>query len=197
MIILKNTIDNVEIYQTGDLPSNAEKLETPETMNDLMKRAFPIATILCCSLFVTMFIKTYISHKVVVSPLFIALGFDIGFLLLILHEWLHAIVYPNSATVTIGKLKGKILFVALASYPLKRSRFILMNLLPFILGIIPLVTFIISPADYTILNGILFGLASIGMVSPYLDVYNVITVIKQTNRNDSIMFYKNDLYKIR
>lgn len=197
MIILKNTIDNVEIYQTGDLPSNAEKLETPETMNDLMKRAFPIATILCCSLFVTMFIKTYISHKVVVSPLFIALGFGIGFLLLILHEWLHAIVYPNSATVTIGKLKGKILFVALASYPLKRSRFILMNLLPFILGIIPLVTFIISPADYTILNGILFGLASIGMVSPYLDVYNVITVIKQTNRNDSIMFYKNDLYKIR
>ncbi len=197
MIILKNTIDNVEIYQTGDLPSNAEKLETPETMNDLMKRAFPIATILCCSLFVTMFIKTYISHKVVVSPLFIALGFGIGFLLLILHEWLHAIVYPNSATVTIGKLKGKILFVALASYPLKRSRFILMNLLPFILGIIPLVTFIISPADYTILNGILFGLASMGMVSPYLDVYNVITVIKQTNRNDSIMFYKDDLYKIR
>ena len=48
--------------------------------------------------------------------------------------------YPRNALVTIGKITGKISFVALASYPLKRRRFIVMCLLPFVLGIIPYMT---------------------------------------------------------
>lgn len=196
MIVFKRTINNIEIYQTGKLPANAEKLETPKTMDDMMKKAFPIAAFLCFLLFVTMFTKTYISHKIVVSPPFIILGFGLGFLLLIPHELLHAFVYPKSATVTIGRLKGKITFVALASYPLKRKQFILMCLFPFILGFVPLTTFVVSPSNYTIFNGILFGLASMGMILPYVDVYNVLTVLKKADKTDSIMFYKDDLYKI-
>ncbi len=87
-------------------------------------------------------------------------------------------------------------FVALASYPMKRSRFILMCLLPFILGIIPLIAFIATPATHIVFNGIMFGIACIGIVSPYVDVYNVITVLIKADKNDCIMFYKDDLYKI-
>ena len=105
-------------------------------------------------------------------------------------------VYPRNALVTIGKITGKISFVALASYPLKRRRFIVMCLLPFVLGIIPLLIFIVSPAEYRELNGLMFGMSCMGMVSPFPDVYNVFIVLKNANKKDAIMFYKNDMYKV-
>ena len=79
---------------------------------------------------------------------------------------------------------------------MSRQRFILMSLLPFVLGIIPLLVFIISPAEYKIVNGLMFGMAGMGMVSPYVDVYNVIIVLRQARRIDKIMFFEDDLYKI-
>ena len=62
--------------------------------------------------------KTIICKTVVISPIFIPVGFAFGFLLLIMHEWLHGIVYPKEADVTIRRIKGKITLVALASYPI-------------------------------------------------------------------------------
>ena len=109
---------------------------------------------------------------------------------------MHAIVYPKEAQITIGKLKGKMVFVALASYPLNRARFILMCLLPFLLGVIPLTLFLLASPHATVFNGLVFGMACVGMVSPYPDVYNVILVMRQSSRNDKIMFYGDDLYKI-
>ena len=119
-----------------------------------------------------------------------------GFLFLIIHEWLHAIAYPGKAAVTIGKLKGRLVFVALASFPLKRSRFIVMCLLPFLLGVIPLILFVLSSPRNTIFNGLLFGMTCMGMISPYPDVYNVILVLQQSKNTDKIMFYRDDIYRI-
>ena len=196
MIKLMRTIDDIEKYQTGFLPENAVKIETPKSIDDMMKKASPIAVVLCLLLSITMFCKTIICKTVVVSPVFIPVGFAIGFGLLFVHEWLHGIVYPKEAEVTIGKIKGKITFVALASYPLKRQRFIMMGLLPFILGIVPLLVFVFSPTEFRILNGLMFGMACMGMVSPFPDVYNVITVLREADKNDAIMFYKDDIYKV-
>ena len=196
MIKLKMSIEDINEYQTGILPENAVKIEIPQSIDEMMKKAAPIAVILCVLMFATMLCKTIVSKRVVVSPIFIFIGFCIGFVLLVVHEWLHGIVYPKDASVTIGKIKGKITFVALASYPLKRSRFIVMSLLPFILGIVPLLIFIFSPAEYRELNGLMFGMAGVGMVSPFSDVYNVIVVLKNANKKDAIMFYKDDIYKI-
>ena len=195
MIKLKMSIEDINEYQTGILPENAVKIET-QSIDEMMKKAAPIAVILCVLMFATMLYKTIVSKTVVVSPIFIFIGFCIGFVLLVVHEWLHGIVYPKDASVTIGKIKGKITFVALASYPLKRSRFIVMSLLPFILGIVPLLIFIFSPAEYRELNGLMFGMAGVGMVSPFPVVYNVIVVLKNANKKDAIMFYKDDMYKV-
>jgi len=51
-------------------------------------------------------------------------------------------------------------------------RFVIMSLLPFVLGVLPLAVFVISPAENQLLNGFMFGMACMGMVSPYVDVYN-------------------------
>lgn len=196
MILFEKSIENIDEYQSGTLPENAEKLTTPEYTDEMMKKAMPIAVILCIFVSAVIFIKIFVSSSAVVDPIAILVGFLIGYALLIVHEWLHAIVYPSQAKVTIGKLKRKLIFVALASYPITRKRFIVMSILPFILGIIPLLIFICSSPENTVLNGLMFGMACMGMVSPYPDVYNIILVLKQTHKNDKIMFHKDDLYRI-
>ena len=196
MILFKKNIENIDEYQRGTLPDNAENLTASESTDEIMKKSMPIAVILCIFVSAVMFIKIYVSSSVVVSPIALLSGVLIGFALLIVHEWLHAIVFPRKAEVTIGKLKGKLVFVALASYPMKRKRFIFMSILPFILGIIPLLIFICSSPESIVLNGLMFGMACMGMVSPYPDIYNVILVLKKTQKNDEIMFYKDDLYCI-
>ena len=40
-------------------------------------------------------------------------------------------------------------------------------------------------------------MSCMGMVSPFPDVYNVFIVLKNANKKDAIMFYKNDMYKAR
>jgi hypothetical protein len=42
----------------------------------------------------------------------------------------------------------------------------------------------------------MFGMACIGMISPYPDVYNVITVLRVANTDDKIIFFKDDMYKL-
>ena len=196
MITFKPTIDDIKEYQRGNLPGNAVRIDAPHSIDEMLKKAAPIEAVLCMVLFLAMFIKTIVNHDLVINPIAVVLGFIIGFLLLAVHELLHAVVYPKDANVTVGKLKGKLVFVALASFPMSRQRFILMSLLPFVLGIVPLLVFIILPAEYKIVNGLMFGMAGMGMVSPYVDVYNVIIVLRQARRIDKIMFFEDDLYKI-
>ncbi len=196
MITLKKCISNPKEYQCGTLPPHAKKLDVPEAMDEMMGRAAPIAVGLCLVVALTVFVKCYRNHTMVINLFAVFGGFLLGGALLIVHEWLHAIVYPSEADVVIGKLKGRLIFVALASYPLKRARFIFMCLLPFLLGIIPLFLFMVSPADRTIWNGLLFGMACMGMVSPYPDAYHVYLVLKQTKAKDAIMFYEDGVYRI-
>jgi len=196
MIKFVRSIDNVSEYQCGKLPKNAKKLKAPSSIEEMMKKSMPVAVILCGIVILALFTKTYLSQSKVVSRLAILGGLLLGFVLLIVHECLHAVVYPKEAQVTIGKLKGKLVFVALASYPLSRTRFIVMCLLPFLLGIVPLTLFLLAPPQATVFNGLMFGMACAGMVSPYPDVYNVILVLKQSGKNDKIMFHGDDLYKI-
>lgn len=188
-------IDDIKTYQRGDLPQGAVVIDS-QLPNDMQKTALPIAGFLGVILFLSIFLKTKLSHEMVIHPLAIIGGVVVGFVLLAAHECLHAIVYPKKAQVTVGKVRGQLLFVALASYPMSRSRFIIMCLLPYILGLLPLVAFLLSPAHHLLFNGLMFGMAIMGMISPYMDVYNVILVLKQSKKNDKIMFYEDSLYRI-
>ena len=196
MIRFKSPIENINEYQSGAPPKNAIRIETPRTIEKLMKNASPIAIGLCLIMFAAMLGKSLYCQEMVIAPFMIPVGFLIGFCLLIVHEWLHAIVYPKEAEVTIGRLRGRITFVALASYPLTRRRFVLMSLLPFVLGRLPLGLFILGKPEWKIFNGLLFGMAGIGMVSPFPDVYNVLTVLRKAERTDHIMFHQDDLFRV-
>ena len=71
-----------------------------------------------------------------------------------------------------------------------------MCLLPFVLGIIPLVLFLTGAPEHDFSNWFFFGMAAVGTVSPAPDVYHVLTVRRQTRPTDRIQFYDDDIYRI-
>ena len=129
-------------------------------------------------MFLAMFIKTYIAKDIVIKGWTIFIGLFIGFVLLFVHEFLHAIVYPKKVTKYIGIVKP-FTAVALASYPLSKKKIYINVFTSIYFRIIPFICFIISPSNNLILNAILWGMAFLGMASPYPDAYNVYQVIKQ------------------
>lgn len=187
--------NEIEKYQKGELNSKAIKMNMPETMDKMMVKAFPFAILALIIIFLAVDFKGRISNQIVVYKPYMFIGLLIGFFLAVIHELLHVIVYPKGVNTYIGIAKP-ITFVALASYPLKKGRFIIMCLLPYILGIVPLIIFLISPADNLVLNSILYGIAFFGMVSPYPDAYNVYQVIRQVPKGKKVQFYGDDTYYI-
>ena len=173
--------EKMKDYQVGELSKNAKKMNMPTTSKEMMIKALPFIIPAFLILFLSVYFKS--------GEIFLR------FLALIIHELLHAIVYPKNANVYIGIAKP-ITFVALASYPLKKEKFILMCLLPYILGIIPLILFWIMPITDMKIHSILFGLSAMGLGSPYPDLFNVYQVLKQTPKNCKIQFYKDDTYYI-
>ena len=171
-----------------------EKYDTKEKIisicnGKIQLKAMPICiflSMLCC---LVLFLKIF-NSPIKINPIFAVIGFLISFLLLIIHEVLHGIVYPKNVNVSIGFLPP-ISFVALASYPMSKKRFILMCLLPFVLGLIPLLIAIIS--NNSILCSLCIGMMFMGMISPYPDVYNVIQVIKKVPKNKKVLFYEDSL----
>ena len=184
--------EKMKDYQVGELSKNAKKMNMPTTSKEMMIKALPFIIPALVILFLSVYFK---SGEFFLLRLYIIIGVLLGFLALIIHELLHAIVYPKNANVYIGIAKP-ITFVALASYPLSKKRFILMCLLPYILGIIPFICFIISPSNNLILNAILWEMAFLGMASPYTDAYNVYQVIKQVPKGKKVQFYEDDTYYI-
>lgn len=189
--------DELSKYQKGDLSPNAVKMEMPENTKDMMREALPFAILPFVVIFFSMFIKTFVHKQVIVHPIIVLFGFVIGFAGILVHELLHAIIYPKEAIIYIGIYPKAFAAVALVSYPLKRARFILMSLLPLILGIIPIVLFWIIPVNYIAINSLLFGISIMGLISPYPDFYNVYQVMRQTPKDCKIQFWGDEMYWIK
>lgn len=181
-------IEEYEIkkYQSNDL--KCEKIKISNDKENIQVKAIPIAILLVVMCNIILFVKTF-KFSLIINPIFILIGVLIGGLLLFIHELLHAIVYPKNAIVTIGFIKP-ITFVALGSYPMSKKRFILMCLLPFVLGIIPLIIFILT--NNNIICSIMFGMMCIGIISPYPDVYNILKIIK-VPKGKEILFEEEKL----
>ena len=183
-IIKENEIINYQKYNT-----NKKMISITNDKENIQVKAIPICIFLVILCIAVLFLKVF-NSAISIKPLFLILGFLIGFLLLIVHEILHGIVYPKNVNVSIGFIKP-ITFVALASYPMSKKRFIIMCLLPFILGIIPMLIFILLN-NSTICN-LSFGMMCMGLISPYPDVYNVFQVIKKVPKGKNVLFYKDTL----
>lgn len=193
-IIWKGIIKSENDFPTADIPKNAKRLDSEEDMKKIQIKALPyiIPSIIIC--FICMLLKTFIANEKVISITFLFIGIIIGVLLIIVHELLHAIAFPKNATVYIGIIPKYLTAVALSSSPVKRNRFIFLSILPIILGIIPLIIFCFSSNNLKELNGLMFGMAIMGMVSIYPDIYNIFNILKVVPKNATIQNNKNETY---
>lgn len=186
--------DELATYQKGSLPSGAKKVVLPISTTQMMVSALPFAIPSFVVLFLSMFIKTYLAKQVIIVPFYFGIGLLFGLMAILIHEWLHAVVYPDSAIVSIGIYPKALAAVALVSYPLQRVRFILMSLLPVILGLVPLLLFWLGLNEWKAWNGFWFGFSILGLISPYPDYYQVYQVLKQTPKKCCLQFEGDDLY---
>ncbi len=193
-IVWKGIIKSESDFPTSDIPTSAKKLDSEEDMIKMQVKALPfmIPSILIC--FICIFIKTFIANEKVINVGGLFIGVVIGFLLIFVHELLHAVAFPKDATVYIGIMPKSLTAVALSSCPVKRNRFVFLSILPIILGLVPLVIFCFSSSDLKQLNGILFGMSIMGMVSVYPDIYNVFNILKVVPKNAIIQNNKNSTY---
>ncbi len=193
-IIWKGIIKSEKDFPSANIPENAKKLDSEEDMKKMQIKALPfmIPSVLIC--FICMFTKTFIANEKVINVGFLFLGISIGFLLIIVHELLHAIAFPKNSIVYIGIMPKSFTAVALSSSPVNRNRFIFLSILPIILGLIPLVIFCFSSNSLKELNGILFGMAIMGMVGVYPDIYNIFNILKVVPPNAIIQNNKNETY---
>ena len=162
-------------------------IEISSDKDNIQLKALPICIILAILCNMVLFFKTG-SSSITIRPLLILIGLIVGFLLMIIHEILHGIVYPKDVVVSIGFIKP-ITFVALASYPMSKKRFILMCLLPIILGIIPMILFILLKSSA--LCSLLIGMTYPGMISVYPDIYNAYKVARKVPKGKKVLFYED------
>ena len=193
-IIWKGIIKSEKDFPTADIPKNAKKLDSEEDMKKMQVKALPfmIPSVLIC--FICMFTKTFIANEKVINVGFLFIGVIIGFLLILVHELLHAVAFPKDAIVYIGIMPKNLTAVALSSSPVNRNRFVFLSILPIILGLIPLVIFCFSSNDLKELNGILFGMSIMGMIGVYPDIYNIFNILKVVPKNDTIQNNKNETH---
>lgn len=100
----------------------------------------------------------------VLNKPFIIIGAILGAVLLLLHEFLHLVPYPKNSMKIISIKDGTP--SAFCSAPVSKGVFIASSLLPVMIGIIPLILFMLLPASLKVMNTILWTIATIGLASP-------------------------------
>lgn len=174
----------------ADDPILEEILPTPKGARTLRLPANPMAVsmlygipmMLLC--FAALLIKRNMMNDFPMVRSLLPLGLLLGLACCFVHEWLHALPQPKGATAYIGLIPRHFMFYMKCKEPLSRGRFILMSLLPVVLGVLPLAGFMLSGSQE--LNAILWPMAMIGLVSPSPDYQHVAQVLRQVPKGARI-----------
>lgn len=190
-IIWEGNQDWEKEFPGGRPPEHAVKLKRPD---NLLKASIPYGIIPLIVCFACVFFKKNASDSFIFDLRFMPLGFVIGFLLIPVHEFLHALCYPKGAKVYVGICLKKAAAYAVSFYPIKKSRYIVMSLAPMLLGVIPLIIFIVCPLRWKALLTVCIVPAFMGMISPSPDYMDVISVIRQVPNGAKIQASNEGLY---
>ena len=175
------------------LPENAVKLERKSGIF-IGSLLYGIIPFLCCLMII--YIKWNWMGTRTVYPFLVPVGIIIGFLLMPIHELLHAVCYRKGQTVYIGISLEKIAAFAVCHEKISRRRFIVMSLMPMLLGIIPLAVFLIAPSS-PIISAICIPAGIMGMLSPMPDYMDVHMVHKQVPKGTFVQSQNSGFYWFR
>lgn len=100
--------------------------------------------------------------------------------LCLLTKFFTLFVTKRTSSLYRNMLK-KFAAFAVCHEPISRRRFVVMSLMPTLAGIIPLMIFLICPAN-EIISGICIPVGIMGMISPMPDYMDIHIICKQTPR---------------
>ena len=175
------------------LPNNAKRIERPD---NIFKSSIPYGILPFIFSYAIIYIKWFVIGERAINPIYVPLGIIFGLLLMLVHEVLHGVCYKKGQKVYIGICLKKFAAFAVCHEPISKRRFIIMSLMPMLLGIIPLAIFLLSPSN-AVLSGICIPMGIIGMLSPMPDYMDVHIICKQVpkgafvhTQNDGFYWYK-------
>jgi len=178
-------------FPDSPVPEHSVKINRPD---DILKASLPYSLIAMGICFLAVLFKKRTSEAFIFDLRYMPVSFLIGFSLIPVHEFLHAICYPKAATVYVGVCLKKLAAYALSSYPLSKCRYIFMSLVPMILGVIPLGIFVICPLTYKALLTVCVVPAFMGLISPSPDYMDVIAIIRQVPNGAKIQATNDGLF---
>ena len=175
------------------LPDNAVRLERKD---NIFTGSLPYAIVPFLICLLVIFIKWRWLGTKTVYPALVPVGILIGLLLMPVHELLHAVCYGAGQTIYIGISLEKFAAFAVCHEKISKRRFVVMSLMPMLLGIIPLAVFLTAPSS-PILSAICIPIGVFGMLSPMPDYMDVHMVCKQVpdgayiqSQNDGIYWFR-------
>lgn len=179
-------------HDCPDIPDNAVKLRDAD---GFIEKALPYGIIPMVICVLSVFLKAFLNKQPPIEPLYLIPAFVIGFVVALpLHELMHALCYPKGATVWVGLCMRKIAAYAISYHPLTKTRFIIMSLAPSMLGIIPLVAFIIVPISMKPVLTVCIISAIFGLFSPAPDYMDIVSAIKIVPKDAKIQDTPDGLY---
>lgn len=159
----------------GDLPSHAVKFKEPNSMLELNVVAALFVIPVLILIFLAILIKSLLIKEIVDMNFFNIWGFILAILMIIPHEFLHAIVFPKGEKVELWASPMALAVFVVSTAPISKGRFIFLSLLPnIVFGLIPLIIWILLPQNLAITE-IVFSFALLSLllgVGDYLNVFN-------------------------
>lgn len=177
--VWKGKMKSMEELPKADLPQNAVKYKEPENAKDLNKKAmiFIIPVILIMILGVA--IRNILYGEMDID-FFNGVGALLAFLMILPHEFLHAIAFPKEAEVECWYIPKQLLAFVVSTYPVPKRQFIFLSLLPnLVFGFIPFLIWIIVPTDNKVFLDTLYCFSTLSMLFGAGDYMNVYNTIKQ------------------
>lgn len=177
-------------FPESELPNNAKSIKRPD---NIFKSSIPYGILPLIFSYMIIGIKWFVMGERAMNPIYVPLGILFGLLLLLIHEILHAVCYEKDQRVYIGVCLNKFAAFAVCHEPISKRRFVVMSLMPMLLGIMPLIIFLVSPPN-AFLSGICIPMGIIGMLSPMPDYMDVNIICKQVPKNAKVHTQNDGFY---
>lgn len=173
------------------LPYGAKPLRCPDPLS---AATLPYGLVPLALCFAALFFKAWLLGRFPMEVEMLFAGVLLGFLLIPVHEYLHAVCFPAGATVYVGLIPKKMAAFAVCHHPVSWRRFMAMSLLPTLLGLIPLLVFLLAPASWGKTMGACWSMAVMGLLSPMPDYMNVSCVRRQVPKGATLQTTNSGFY---
>ncbi len=175
--------NEADTWKETVLPPNAVQVIEAGSQKELLKRSYFLVVPLII-VFISIIIIGKKKSWFAPSKSGFIMGAVTSFLFQGGHELLHGIAFPNGSTVYLGIIKSNFSGYAVSTDPLNYYQCIFYYLLPaFVLGIIPLVFFILDKEKRSGYCWFLYGFALIGLVQTAPDWFGLYPILRQVPHN--------------